>query len=83
MKDPVPPTASQYNKDQSTPDPEGDARFDARIKIAIETVKKHGYYYAVLGEQERIAYVAALAHDDEDEIALLRAQIEAALALSP
>ena len=61
-------------------DLEEEVRFEAGLKAAMETAKKHGYYYSVLGEQERIDYVMALAHDDEDEIALLRAQIKAALA---
>ncbi len=64
-------------------DREEEARFEAGLKAAMEMAKKHGYYYSVLGQQERIDYVVALAHDDEDEIALLRAEIKAVLALNP
>ncbi len=75
--------APQTNPDEPALDPEEEARLDARIKAAIETAKNHGYYYSVLGEQEKIDYVVARAHDDEDEIALLRTQIKATLALDP
>lgn len=75
--------APQPNPDQSAVDSEEEARLDARVKAAIETARKHGFYYSVLGEQERIDYIVARAHDDEDEIALLRAQIKAMLALNP
>ncbi len=71
------------NPDHSSLDPEEEARFEAGLKAAMEITRKHGYYYSVLGEQERIDYVMALAHDDEDEIALLRAQIKSVLALYP
>jgi hypothetical protein len=71
------------NPEHPGPDPEEEARFEAGLKAAMEMANKHGYYYSVLGEQERIDYVMALAHDDEDEIALLRAQIKAVLAINP
>ncbi len=73
----------ELNLDHSSLDPEEEARFEAGLKAAMEIARKHGYYYSVLGEQERIDYVMALAHDDEDEIALLRAQIKSVLALYP
>ena len=71
-------------------DPDEEARFQAHLKVAMEVARKHtlprpvgGYYYSVLDEQQRIDYVMALAHDDEDEIALLRAQIKSVLAVYP
>lgn len=61
---------NEPNPDRSALDPQEEASFEAGLK-ALEMAKKHGYYYSVLGEQQRIDYVMALAHDDEDEIALL------------
>jgi hypothetical protein len=83
MQDVTTTAAPEPNPGRPSLDPEEEARFEAGLKAAMEIAKKHGYYYSVLGEQERIDYVMALAHDDEDEIALLRAQIKSVLALYP
>ncbi len=83
MEDLTTTAAPEPSPDQSGLDPEEEARFEAGLKTALETAKKHGYYYSVLGEQARIDYVIALTHDDEDDIALLRAQIKSTLALYP
>ena len=83
MQDLTTTAAPEPNPDRPGLDPEEEARFEAGLKAAMEVAKKHGYYYSVLDQQQRIDYVMALAHDDEDEIALLRAQIKAVLALNP
>ena len=75
--------APEPNRDQPGVDPEEEARFESDLKAALEVARKHGYYYNVLDKQQRIDYVMALAHDDEDEIALVRAQIKTVLALYP
>ena len=75
--------APEPNPGQSGVDPDEEAHFQAHLNAAIEVARKHGYYYSVLDEQQRIDYVMALAHDDEDEIALLRAQIKSVLVLYP
>jgi len=83
MQDLTTTAAPEPNPDRPGLDPEEEARFEAGLKAAMEVAKKHGYYYSVLDQQQRIDYVMALAHDDEDEIALLRAEIKAVLALNP
>jgi len=83
MQDLTTTAAPEPNPDRPGLDPEEEARFEAGLKAAMEVAKKHGYYYSVLDQQQRIDYVMALAHDDEDEIALLRAQIKSVLALYP
>ena len=80
MSDELNSTATQ---DPSTLDPEEEALFEADLKAAMEVAKKHGYYYSVLDRQQRIDYVMALAHDDEDDIALVRSEIKAAKAIDP
>ncbi len=80
MSDELNATATQ---DQSTLDPNEEAAFEADLKAAMEVAKKHGYYYSVLDRQQRIDYVMALAHDDEDDIALVRSEIKAMKALYP
>ncbi len=76
-------TAPEYDPNQTCLDPEEEALFEADLKAAMEVAKKHGYYYSVLDRQQRIDYVMALAHDDEDDIALVRSEIKAAKALYP
>ncbi len=75
--------APEYDPNQACLDPQEEALFEADLKTAMEVAKKHGYYYSVLDRQQRIDYVMALAHDDEDDIALVRSEIKAAKALQP
>ena len=81
MEDSMNAAAPEAN--QSTLDAEEEALFEADLKADMEVAKKHGYYYSVLDRQQRIDYVMALAHDDEDDIALVRSEIKAAKALNP
>ena len=73
-------TIAQEPNQESDPE---EAAFEADLKAAMEVAKKHGYYYSVLDRQQRIDYVMALAHDDEDDIALVRSEIKAMKALYP
>ncbi len=70
-------TAPEYDPNQACLDPEAEARFEARLKVAAEVAKKHGYYFSVLGEEQRIDYVVALSEGDSEEIALLESEVKA------
>ncbi len=70
-------TAPEYDPNQACLDPEEEARFEARLKVAAEVAKKHGYYFSVLGEEQRIDYVIALADGEGEEIALLKSEVKA------
>ncbi len=70
-------TAPEYDPNQACLDPEEEARFEARLKVAAEVAKKHGYYFSVLGEEQRIDYVVALADGEGEEIALLKSEVKA------
>ena len=70
-------TAPEYDPNQFCLDPEEEARFDARLKVAAQVAKKHGYYFSVLGEEQRIDYVVALAEGEGEEIALLKSEVKA------
>ncbi len=70
-------TAPEYDPNQACLEPEEEARFEARLKVAAEVAKKHGYYFSVLGEEQRVDYVVALAEGDSEEIALLRSEVKA------
>ncbi len=70
-------TVPENDPNQFCLDPEEEARFEARLKVAAEVAKKHGYYFSVLGEEQRIDYVVALAEGDSEEIALLRSEVKA------
>ncbi len=70
-------TAPEYDPNQACLDPEEEARFQARLKVAAEVAKKHGYYFSVLGEEQRVDYVIALADGEGEEIALLKSEVKA------
>ncbi len=74
-------TAPEYDPNQACLDPEEEARFQARLKVAAEVAKKHGYYFSVLGEEQRLDYVIALADGDSEEIALLKSEVKAMKAM--
>ncbi len=69
--------APEYDPNQACLDPEEEARFEARLKVAAEVAKKHGYYFSVLGEEQRVDYVIALADGEGEEIALLKSEVKA------
>ncbi len=69
-------TAPEYDPNQACLDPEEEARFEARLKVAAQVAKKHGYYFSVLGEEQRIDYVVALAEDEGEEISLLKSEVK-------
>ena len=73
-------SAPEYDPNQACLDPEEEARFQARLKLAAEVAKKHGYYFSVLGEEQKVDYVVALAEGDSDEIALLKSEVKAMIA---
>ncbi len=73
-------SAPEYDPNQACLDPEEEARFQARLKVAAEVAKKHGYYFSVPGEEQRIDNVVALAEGDSDEIALLKSEVKAMIA---
>ena len=73
-------TAPEYDPNQACLDPEEEAKFQARLKVAAEVAKKHGYYFSVLGEEQRVDYVIALAEGDSEEIALLRSEVKGMIA---
>ena len=73
-------TAPEYDPNQACLDPEEEARFQARLKVAAEVAKKHGYYFSVLGEEQKVDYVIALAEGDSEEIALLRSEVKGMIA---
>ncbi len=73
-------SAPEYDPNQACLDPEEEARFQARLKVAAEVAKKHGYYFSVLGEEQKVDYVVALAEGDSDEIALLKSEVKAMIA---
>ncbi len=70
-------TAPELDPNQACLDPEEEARFEARLKVAAEVAKKHGYYFSVLGEEQRVDYVIALADGEGEEIALLKSEVKA------
>ncbi len=70
-------TAPEYDPNQACLDPEQEAEFQARLKVAAEVANKHGYYFSVLGEEQRLDYVVALAEGDSEEIALLKSEVKA------
>ncbi len=70
-------SAPEYDPNQACLDPEEEARFEARLKVAAQVAKKHGYYFSVLGEEQRIDYVVALAEGEGEEIALLKSEVKA------
>ncbi len=74
-------TAPEYDPNQACLDPEEEARFQARLKVAAEVAKKHGYYFSVLGEEQRVDYVIALADGEGEEIALLKSELKAMKAM--
>ncbi len=74
-------TAPEYDPNQACLDPEEEARFEARLKVAAQVAKKHGYYFSVLGEDQRLDYVVALAEGDSEEIALLKSEVKATKAI--
>ncbi len=76
-------TAPEYDPNQACLEPEEEARFEARLKVAAEVAKKHGYYFSVLGEEQRVDYVIALADGEGEEIALLKSEVKAMKATFP
>ena len=61
-----------------TPDPE--VAYQARLQAARETAARHGYYWSVLSDDEKIAYEMALSREDfEQEIALIVAKLKCML----
>ncbi len=70
-------TTPEYDPNQACLDPEEEARFQARLKVAAEVAKKHGYYFSVLGEEQKVDYVIALAEGEGEEIALLKSEVKA------
>ncbi len=74
-------TAPEYDPNQACLDPEEEARFEARLKVAAQVAKKHGYYFSVLGEEQRIDYVVALAEGEVEEVALLKSEVKALKAM--
>ncbi len=74
-------TTQEYDPNRACLDPEEEARFQARLKVAAEVAKKHGYYFSVLGEEQRVDYVIALAEGEGEEIALLKSEVKAMKAM--
>ena len=75
MSDPQNPTAQTQSKE---------ATLESRYLAEKEFMDKHGYYYSVLSDEDKIAYrLAAQSKGLDDEIALLRLKTRDALVLYP
>ena len=68
----------------ATPTQDPEAAFEARLKAAKEIADKHGYYYSVLSDEEKVEYALALSGEGfEQEIALLKAKMKCMMLLYP
>ena len=64
----------------AAPEPNPEAAYQARLQAARETAAKHGYYWSVLSDEEKIEYELALSRVDfEQEIALIVAKLKCML----
>ncbi len=71
-------------KPTPTPEPNPDAAYEARLKAARATAEKHGYYWSVLSDEEKIEYELALSRTDfQQEIALVVAKLKCLLPCMP
>ena len=69
---------------EPTPEPDKEASYQARLQAARETAAKHGYYWSVLSDDEKIEYELALSREGfEQEIALITAKLKTMLPLFP
>jgi hypothetical protein len=74
----------QLNTAAVAPGLSPEAALEARYQAEKEIADKHGYYYSVLSDDEKIAYRLALDSEGfEQEIALLKARMKCMLPLYP
>jgi len=65
---------------QAAPETIPEAAYQARLQAARETAEKHGYYWSVLSDEEKVEYQLALARNDfEQEIALIASKLKCLL----
>ena len=75
--------AEQMNNN-GTPKSSPGADFESRLKAAREIAEKHGYYYSVLSDEEKIAYeLADPCEGFDQEIKLLKAKLNSMQLLYP
>ena len=68
-----------YNQN---PTPDHEAELEARYQAAKEFNDKHGYYYSVLSDEEKIQYRLALSAEGCDqEIALVKSRMRSMIGL--
>jgi hypothetical protein len=74
----------ELNNTVPTPELSPEDALEARFQAEKAFADKHGYYYSVLSDDEKIAYRLALAGEGfEQEIALLKAKMKCMLPLYP
>ena len=65
-------------------EPDKEAAVEARFLAAKEIADKHGYYYSVLSDEEKVEYRLALSREGFDqEIALLQTKMKSMQLLFP
>jgi len=78
------PDATSVPDVTATPLPHPNGPFEVRLKAGREIVEKHGYYYPVLSDEEKIAYeLAASCEGFVEEIRLLKTKIMSIQVLHP
>jgi hypothetical protein len=74
----------ELNNNGPTPELSPEAALEDRFQAEKAIDDKHGYYYSVLSDDEKIAYRLALAREGfEQEIALLKAKMKCMIPLYP
>ncbi len=75
--------APEPNEEPSATDPK-EAAFMARLNAAREIANKHGYYFSVLSEEEKVEYALALEREGfEHEIAFIKTKVKCMQILQP
>jgi len=64
--------------------PDPNAPFDVRLKTERDIAEKHGYYYSVLSDEEKVAYeLAASCEGFGEEIRLVKTKLHSLQVLFP